>query len=444
MARVKPIAILAAAWALFVAYAWPGIMTWDSINQLIQARNHQLTTWHPPMMAWLWGLLDHIVAGPLLMLLLQTALLAIGLYALFRHYWSPMKASIVASCVFLFPPVFAPMSAIWKDSLMAGCLLCGVAGLIATRPLARTGGWIALFAAAALRHNAPILILPLTAMLVPYARGWRRIAIGTGLGLALCGAASLTNRVLADVDDHPFANMLALPDLAGLLARAPDIDDATARELLDGAPLRLETGIQARARQIKPERTGWVAVTEDKPPLFALATSNDDASGATAAWWRTLTTYPSAYLAYRVHVFLGTIGWSSRGSPFVTANEERARDIGYVGEVRDYSAFQLTIADGLHAISGWIIFWPVLYLVLGIGLVVLCWRDMVIRALVGGALAYEATLFFVSPGGHDYRYSHWMIVCVVIAAVIRVVTAFATAEPRGTSDLAPANPLART
>jgi hypothetical protein len=143
-------------------------------------------------------------------------------------------------------------------------------------------------------------------------------------------------------------------------------------------------------------------------------------------------------------VFLGTIGWSGRGSPFVTAYEERARDIGYVGEVRHYAGYQLAIADGLHVISGWIIFWPILYLVLGIGLLVTCWRDVVIRALVGGALAYEATLFFVSPGGHDYRYSHWMIVCVVIASVIRVVTAFATAEARGTSDPAPAYPAGRT
>lgn len=106
-----------------MAYAWPGIMTWDSINQLVQARNHQLTTWHPPMMAVLWGLLDHVVAGPVLMLLLQTALLAGGLYALFRHWFTPMRAAVIAACVFLFPPVFAPMSAIWKDSLMAGGLV---------------------------------------------------------------------------------------------------------------------------------------------------------------------------------------------------------------------------------------------------------------------------------------------------------------------------------
>jgi hypothetical protein len=436
MARLKPYLILAVPWLGFVAYAWPGIMTWDSVNQLTQARDGVVGNWHPPVMARLWGVLDAIVSGPSLMLLLQTALFVLGLYAVLRRYFAPVRAATVAACVFLFPPVFAIMSGIWKDSLMAGCLLCGAAGIAATTRPARLGGWLALGFAAALRHNAPILILPLTALVVRWPPGeetrrvrWRRIAAGVAFGLALTAVAQVANKGLADVDDHPFANMLALPDIAGTLARAPDVDDATARELLDGAPLQLATGIQARTKQIKPERTGWVAVIDDAPALFALAKTGDEASGITGAWWRTLTTYPGAYLAYRARVFAQNIGWSgTRPPPFVTAREERARDIGYLGEVRDYAGYQLAIADFLRAISHWIIFWPILYIVLAIGLLVLEWRDPLLRALLGGALAYEAALFVVSPGGHDYRYSHWLITCTVIASVIRVAHAFTTAR----------------
>src|SRR5690606_24323389 len=133
------------------------------------------------------------------------------------------------------------------------------------------GGWLALFFAAALRHNAPLLILPITALLIPYTHGARRVALGLALGGVVVIAAALTNHALQDVDDHPFANMLALPDTSGTLARAPDIDDETARELLAGAPLVQQTGIQARARQLDPERHGWVSITVKEPPLFALA-----------------------------------------------------------------------------------------------------------------------------------------------------------------------------
>lgn len=418
--KLRPYLILAIPWTLFLAYAWPGIMTPDSVRQLSEARHGMLGNWHPPIMAWVWGLLDRVVHGPALMLLLQTALLAVGLYATFRRYYGPTRAAIVAACVFAFPPVFAPMSAIWKDCLMVGCLLCGATGIGSTARSARVGGWIALFFAAALRHNAPVLILPITALLIPYARGWRRFALGVALGCVVVAAGTLTNRALQDVDDHPFANMLALPDISGTLARAPDLDDASVRELLAGAPLVQKTGIQARARQLDPERRGWVSITVYEPPLFELARTPEMSSGAVAAWLRTLTTYPGAYLKYRWKIFRQNIGWSHRTPPFVTPYEEHLRDLQLVDEVHMYRGYQFTIADGLHRISRSVMFRPVLYLVLALGLLVLMWRDRFLRALLSGAVAYELALFLISPGGHDYRYSHWMITVTVIATVVRV------------------------
>ena len=423
--KLRPYLVLAIPWALFVAYAWPGIMTPDSVNQLAQARAGVYGNWHPPVMAWLWGLLDHVVRGPPLMLLLQTVLLVIGLYAVFRRYFAPpSRAAIGAACVFQFPPGFAVMSAIWKDSLMAGCLLCGAAGIAAEHRAARAGGWLALFFAAALRHNAPLLVLPITGLLVPYAAGRRRLALGLALGLGVIAAAELANAALADVDEHPFANMIALPDVAGTLARAPDLDDARVRELLRDAPLVQTTAIQARARELHPERTAWTAITMQDPPLFALATRPETADGATAAWRRLIAAYPRAYLAYRWKIFRQNLGWSQRTPPFVTAREEHASDLATVGAVHGYAGYQLAIASGLHAISGWILFRPYLYLVLAIGLLVLTWHDRLLRALLGGAIAYELALFFISPGGHDYRYSHWLIAVTVIAAVVRVAEGF--------------------
>ncbi|HEY1553397.1 MAG TPA: hypothetical protein VGF94_01125 [Kofleriaceae bacterium] len=418
--KLRPYLVLAVPWVAFVAYAWPGIMSPDSVNQLAQARRGELGNWHPPIMAWLWGLLDHLVRGPALMLVLQTGLFIVGLYAVFRRYHAPTRAAVVAAVVFLFPPVFAVMSAIWKDSLMAGCLLCGACGIAAQSRGARAGGWFALFFAAALRHNAPLLILPITALLAPYATGRRRIAIGLALGLAVVIAAEAADHALADVDQYPFANMIAMPDTAGTLARAPDLDDDDVRALLAGAPLVQQHDIQTRAREIHPEATAWVAVTRDAPPLFSLATTARDADGAVTAWRRTLAAYPRAYLAYRAKIFFANIGWSRRTRPFLTAREEQPRDLALVAENHGYYGYQLAIADALLSIERWIIFRPYLYLVLALGLLPIAWRDPLQRALLGGAIAYELALFLISPGGHDYRYSHWMITVVVIASVVRV------------------------
>jgi hypothetical protein len=64
------------------------------------------------------------------------------------------------------------------------------------------------------------------------------------------------------------------------------------------------------------------------------------------------------------------------------------------------------------------VFWPMLYFVLAIGLLVILWRDPLQRGLLVGALGYELALMFLAPGA-EYRYSHWMVTCVVIATVVR-------------------------
>src|ERR1044071_126515 len=81
--------ILLLGWLLFMVYAYPGYMSADSIWQLAQARNIEpMSDWHPPMMALIWRFLDWFIAGPVLMLVLQSALFLVGLYALLARVMS--------------------------------------------------------------------------------------------------------------------------------------------------------------------------------------------------------------------------------------------------------------------------------------------------------------------------------------------------------------------
>ena len=120
-------------------------------------------------------------------------------------------------------------------------------------------------------------------------------------------------------------------------------------------------------------------------------------------------------------MFRSALGLSSRVRPFFTARDEDAHYLHLVDEKRDYARYQLAIAHGLQAISGWILFWPFLYVILGAGLLVIRWRDRLVRALLLSAFCYEAALLIVAPGGHEWRYSHWLATCVVIAAAIRLL-----------------------
>ena len=66
------------------------------------------------------------------------------------------------------------------------------------------------------------------------------------------------------------------------------------------------------------------------------------------------------------------------------------------------------------------LFRPYVYLAIAILLLVLCCRDRVTLMLLVSGLAYEAG-YFPTAATPDVRYSHWMTVCTVLAAMILFV-----------------------
>src|SRR5262249_33087256 len=232
---------------------------------------------------------------PALMLILQTGLFVIGLHAVIRRYAPPMRAAVTTAIVFLFPPVFAPLSVIWKDSLMAAVLLCAVAGLASARRRWQLTGWLLMIAVASLRHIAPILIIPIAMLLVPYAEGWpiwRRRALGAGLGIAASIAGVVVSGLLTRVDEHPFANMIAMPDVAAVIATSDAMSDAEVRELLGDVHLAVTDDVQARLRALGADDTDWFPLARDEHHVFELATTDGQAAAMMEAWRRAVPHHP--------------------------------------------------------------------------------------------------------------------------------------------------------
>ncbi len=96
-----------------------------------------------------------------------------------------------------------------------------------------------------------------------------------------------------------------------------------------------------------------------------------------------------------------------------------------MGEVHSPDAFQRGLARALLWLDRSVLFSPMLYVILGAGLLYILWRRELVRALLVGALAYELAMFFLQTGGRELRYSHWMITCVAIAIAVRLVSALA-------------------
>jgi hypothetical protein len=194
---LSPPAILGIGWAILLVFAYPGMMTQDSFDHLREMRSGLYSDSHPPAISLIWKVLDHVIAGQLGMLLLQSGTFLAGLYYLLRRVFAPRRAAWVAVAVFLFPPVMMPMGVIWKDCLMAGFLALGAAGQLSERRGRRLLGLAAMFGAMAVRYNALGATLPLVVLLFEWrpAIHWLpRYALSTAAWLATTFAAFGLNK----------------------------------------------------------------------------------------------------------------------------------------------------------------------------------------------------------------------------------------------------------
>src|SRR5262249_45490311 len=159
------------------------------------------TDGHPPVIAALWRQIDHVIAGPFGMLLLQSGCLLFGLYAIFKKAFAPRGAAWAAGAVFVFPPVMLPMAVIWKDCLMACGRALGIGGLLDERRWVRVLALVPLCFATAVRYNAFGATFPAIMLLFawrPDTHWLRRYAIAFAAWLAITVAAFAVNTALTD------------------------------------------------------------------------------------------------------------------------------------------------------------------------------------------------------------------------------------------------------
>ncbi|HEY0254347.1 MAG TPA: hypothetical protein VGC41_22620, partial [Kofleriaceae bacterium] len=167
MKWLSPRNILAVGTLGALAYAFPGYMNFDSGGQLAQARAGHYDDWHPPVLARYWRITDQIFHGPLPLLVLQLALFTWGAYGILRMRFSPRASAFATLALLWFPPLLAPMAAVWKDAQMAGWLLAGTMLMLRPSARARLGGAVLLVIGCAVRDNAMAALPPLM-LLVAY------------------------------------------------------------------------------------------------------------------------------------------------------------------------------------------------------------------------------------------------------------------------------------
>ncbi len=420
--RLGPAAILAIGFGAFLVYAYPGFMSIDSASQLLEARSGEYSDWHPPAMAALWRLVEHVVTGPLGMLLLQSGAFLGGAALLYRRVLGPFAAAIAATLTLWFPPLVVPLAVIWKDSQMAGYLLLGFALILDDRR--RTWIGVAILAlATAMRSNAAAATLPLFALGFAWRAGtiwWQRLAIALGVWIAVTTAAFATNRALASKHAYLWHTAIATSDIAGVLEFSRKYSDAELLEILDGTPLIAREKIFINARKYYTPISWW-RVANGPDRLFDWPTTAEQRAALARAWWTLVRDNPLAYLDHRVHVFREVLALSD--SPLFDPNPHTRVPTDYaaaLGLSPDARPRQDAIAHKLAWISvKTFLFHAWVYFALSLVFVLLAWRQHEVIALYVSGLVYELSLlpFASTP---DVRYSHWLMTTTVIATVMLV------------------------
>jgi hypothetical protein len=215
---------------------------------------------------------------------------------------------------------------------------------------------------------------------------------------------------------------LATADLVGVLRYGPPIDDATARRLLKGIALRGDK-IQARARPYytHPSDAGAGPDRVFDPPADA-----DGRAALIAAQRRIARAFPGAYLSHRWHLFYRVLGVqaAARTLPVYVGFAGSELQSEAAVHLAQHSALQSAAIAVVKLTAQTPVFWPYLYLLAAIALLVLAVRrrQTVPAILLASGIGYELTWFVVASGVR-FAMSHWLITSTSLAAALLAIDA---------------------
>jgi len=418
---------------VFVFYAYPGVMTMDSFDQLKEGRAWFFTDAHPPIMAVIWGIVDRFLAGPFGMLVIQSASFLAGLYLILRRAMRPRVAALCACGLFLFPPVLAPMAVVWKDCVMAGLLVLAVPAVLDERRAVRLLGLAAFTLATAMRYNAAAATFPLIVLLWhsnhPEGRRWyARYALALGVWLVSTLLAFGLNAALTDRKMYFWYSSMALADIAGTLAHVDrDIPDSELAPVLAPTHILADSNLHLRIRA-KYRSDDFQQLLSGEGHLWdvningTIPTPAPQREAIGKAWWHVVTTYPGAFASYRLENFGETLGVNKKFSGAVVV-PHRAQYVGmldYMNIGRGTSSFQIHTENA----TMWVakktrLFRPHFYALLALALLWFARRQRDVLALLLSGLFMELSLLLLG-GTPDYRYSHWLVTCTCIAVVMLI------------------------
>lgn len=152
------------------ALFYPGAMSYDTLHALRGARNGVIDSMWPPMVSYVWRVVDLVSLNPVAMHFSQIFLLFFSIFFILYYFTRKISTATIFLFVYLtVPVVLGTLAVIWKDVLMSSFFLAGFAVTIFARSVTNQRRFIFLsllavfliFLGACSRHNAITGAVPL-------------------------------------------------------------------------------------------------------------------------------------------------------------------------------------------------------------------------------------------------------------------------------------------
>lgn len=417
--------LLGIGFLLLIALAalLPGGMSEDSVEQLKQAREWGFKDSHPPMMAFIWRMVDSIYPGPAGMVVIHIMLIGLAVGILVWRFRLPLAVKLLAVAVTLFwPGYFFLLGVVWKDIAMLSALLLSLA-LVEVAPRRPAGLLAALgliIYGVAVRHNAapvagPILAYALWMMWRTEKHVLLRIAGATvagGIGVVMIfGANQVITSRLVSTKQH-FWQVMAIFDLTGISVR-------TNQNLVPSEVFPLATMDEIALRYTP---TSLVPLTQISKAFPKLYDGDEKLVTLRQAWIDAIWAHPVSYLLHRKEVTRNLLGlvpdepWNSVYLAGVVPNPLGIpnREPEWSRQVKFY-CYSLS-HNGSWLYRPWVYLLALLFFVL-VAFALRLRTGPFILVLGASALGNTAGLFFVAPAP-DFRYSIWVVFGCVLAGAV--------------------------
>lgn len=434
------VAIGAVLWLLNILIFYPGLMSNDSIDQLMQAQGDKpFEDWHPPLMAIVWKVLLLVSSGHVgSMLAWQLLLLWAGLVLLAVYVYRTTRRRVPSLMPFLIgltPFVITISGVIWKDVQMAFALLLATvlilladkAATARNRYIVLAVAGIAMIYAINMRYNALAAAMPLLWLAWRQLPDTRQKVAGKSLPVVRLGAVfavviisfllvpviSLFRPVTAT---HPTASQM-IDDMIAIY----DTDEISRLAMPDKSRWAL-TEISGRCGATNAKASVWIACSTPEE-LYTL--SREQYPALQKAWLKSVVSHPVRYAEYRVGQFLHFLFPRSSAEAYIWHDGMVANPYGLTFTPNLLTAGVQNYVASTNLDFGFV-FRPYVWLATGVAVIMAAWRHrkawkhaMQIIAISVSGLLY---LFSYLPAvaAYDFRYSYWACLAVSVAILLAI------------------------